>query len=821
MAATSFWARLVWADRVLNLNAEPWILMPNFSPPGVGRVVEYSENIRQLTGGADRIGESYTDRAWSFDVRVAGSNEEEVNGYINKLATFLEQSRNSNSKLYLEYYPHNAIGNVPLWGQGVYRYHIKDSYCFIASPWMQRDAFAIVTANVTIAPQAEGSRQRLANAKGMVVYGMQIDELQGISVGYGGTNLVINPVFSNPTDWFTGWGTTSLNVSKNTDPKYILFGDTSIRIDDKVAAIARLTTAVSLGTANSYCVSAYVRKTDDTLPGTADFSFIGGVSVLSGLYSIDQGGGWYRMYSYYPTPAGTAGTVGINIPDYGNSFYMQGFQCELTDANLLDTPDVLVFGDQPGAVWGAGGRGSATSEGDPGGLSLTVAGDTINYVSGCIRVAVKWNCDHSDSGTQTLFYAGTAFRGYFAPATDKFTFYTAGTVATSGSQSFHAGSVCVYHFVWGLQDHNTYSIIYVNGTPSGSVATSAPNVMTSPMFIGNNSSYANPLKANILDFTIWDIKPSAAQILADYNQLAQLVRGDNQMGRQRNPIPYISTKGGAGTVHSHYDAAHEDFAIIANIPGDLPARTIFDVSLNLSGTADCGLLMSNHTYVHYLTKGDEYSGVSSAGSVGTAWVSFPGTAIEILRDWSAYRGQKIYLSTMLTDAGTVDAVGRMRIFYASGVNSYVSESTTLDTTAAGTQWYLIGPMFIPKSMPSEYDWMNTVKELNYGFQLCRTTGGGTITMQQYRMHVGDTIYVALTGMNGVTTQSMIIDGNNVYTYHTGKEDGVRVLYGDIIEVEPRRYNHLIVFPFKIGRTAIPLDTVTFNRVYVVPRYSLL
>ena len=455
-------------------------------------------------------------------------------------------------------------------------------------------------------------------------------------------------------------------------------------------------------------------------------------------------------------------------------------------------------------------------------MKLLVDSDVIDIAKGVIRMAVKWNCNYNDTATQNFFNAGTAFRAYYAPALDKIVFDCCGTTISSGTQNFSIGDIYIYHFIWNnYPDENHAPGIYINANLSGTIGAYTTNTMDGNIFIGSNSTYTNQLKGEILDFTIFDVTPTKLQVIADYNQLNEWIRSGDGLGQPRNTIPYISTYGGGGTVNSYYDSTHQDWAICGNIPGNLPARTIFDVSLQLAGTSDAGLVMSNHSYVHYINKADEFYGTDSAGSVGTAWVSYPGTPIEILRDWSAYRGQKVYLSAVLTDAGTVDALGRMRIFYASGVNAYVSETTVLDTTAGGTQWYLLGPMIIPESMPSEYDWMNSYKELNYGFQLNRLTGGGTITMDFYRMLVGQTMYVSFSGMNGSGTQSAIIDGNNVYTYHSGKEDGFRVLYGDIIELEPYRYNHLVALPLKIGRTASTFDTVKFNRVYVIPRYSLL
>jgi hypothetical protein len=842
MAATSFWARLVWAAKTLDLNAEPFILGADFNPPSIGRSVEFANDNSGGIGHTKRIKENYQNRSWTFSVRILGKTEEAVNGYVNELSTFIELARNSNSKLYLEYYPHNTIGYIPLWGQGVYRYLINDGWCAISSPWNVRDDLAIVSVNLTIAPYAEGSRQRLAYAKGMVVSEItQIAQggISGLSVGSSGTNLVTNPIFSNETAWNTGWGSAGdWNIIKNTDNNYVLFGDTSVRLDTiDDADTGKFTTSITVGTVFPYCLSCYVKKADETAPGTKDIQFYYDGSAPANLGTFESmsiGNGWYRIYDYVNIPGTATGySFGVSNGTPGASIYVDGFQVETTGTALTDTPGLLAYGDLPGVTWD-GTRGSATSTAEAGALYLPVT-DTvdsmlsdarvINQAAGCIRMAVKWDANYTDSSTMNFFNAGTAFRAYYAPSLDRIVFDACGTTAVSGTQNFAAGDIYVYHFGWGRPlagDENAGKVsIHVNGVLSGTVDSYTNNALETRLFIASNSAYTNPLKGAILDFTIWEQGLIQSKRTADYEQLIYTLRDSAGNPRQHNTIPYISTRGGGGTVEAYYDATHQDYAVIGNIPGNLPARTIFDVALSLGGTADAGLVMSNHTYVHYIDKANEFWTSNSAQNVGTATVTYP-AQIEIKRDWSAYRGQKLYMACALTEgSGTVNAYGRERITYSSGVNAYYSEWVTMPTTASTEQWWLLGPINIPESMPSEYDWMNAYKELNYDFQLKRPAGSGTITLDFYRMLVGQTMYVRLTGMNGATAQSMIIDGNNVYSYHTIKEDGFRVLYGDAIEFEPGRYNHLIALPINIGRTVEVDDKVVFNRVFVVPRYALL
>ncbi|MBV6343349.1 hypothetical protein, partial [Candidatus Magnetobacterium casense] len=174
----------------------------------------------------------------------------------------------------------------------------------------------------------------------------------------------------------------------------------------------------------------------------------------------------------------------------------------------------------------------------------------------------------------------------------------------------------------------------------------------------------------------------------------------------------------------------------------------------------------------------------------------------------------------LTDAGTV-CQGAMMVHYDTEGNSFVSEYTTLQTVADGTaRWFLLGPMLIPDAIPNHIDWKQGYGELDFKFKLKRSSGTGTVTMGQYRLMTGNVVYIPT---NLTAYHSFILDGSNVYVYNSlnEKEDGLATVYGDVIELEPGKYNHLNTVPMTIARAVNTTDTVTFNRTYIIPRWSTI
>lgn len=82
------------------------------------------------------------------------------------------------------------------------------------------------------------------------------------------------------------------------------------------------------------------------------------------------------------------------------------------------------------------------------------------------------------------------------------------------------------------------------------------------------------------------------------------------------------------------------------------------------------------------------------------------------------------------------------------------------------------------------------------------------------------MYIPIEGLTA--NRATIVDGNQTYCYNTStlKEDGFVSLYGELIELKPGVYNHLVSIPAGIAASSGTADTTTFSRIYVTPRYAL-
>jgi hypothetical protein len=818
MTATTYWARLVHGNKRLDLNAEPFELAQSFSPPQVSRTVYYSEGSGRNTGGSQRVGERYADRNWTAGIRVLGDTEAEVLGYISRLASFLENARDTSSNLYFEYYPYSATGCIPLWGQGVYRYQIKDASCIVVSEWAVRDEYALVQMNMRIAPIAEGQRQRVALASG----GIYEDTVKtpdgtsrGVQVCTAGTNLCTNPIFSHAT-WNTGWtASADLIATKISNPEYPVFGEVCAKIQNIGAAggTALYTTTLTTAAA-SYMVSAYVKLLDEREPGTADMQLWCRGTALGSFLTASVGDNWYRIWDTVSCPS-AAGTVGIKLMNPGAACYFDGFQMELGV-----NPSPLMHGDALGCAWG-GTRGASSTVRSVGLLKLPVTAEIINSANSSIRMIVKWNIPTASIGSDVTLFDADGIRLYVNDPSDLQ--FVCGSNTLTGAYSKARDSISVIHAVWGKTSAGTkQTVLYIEGAELDSENTVDLTAYNANLYIGSTDASTETGYFTILDFTIFDRYLTAAEVAADYAQVYAHVTGGDGLGQALSRIPYIWTKDGDNVVDSYNDATHDDFAVAAGIPGNMPARTIFDMRPTFAGTADGGLMMANQVYKDYLDETNLTNLTDVAQAVGTTAVIFPsgGTTISVTRQIEAYRGRKAYMLTSLSDAGTTDARIRLICSYDTSTNAYYSDYTAIDTDGTA-RWYLAGPLIIPDTMPGEYDWMNGFGEINFSVDMLRATGTGTVTMDMIRLVPGDFVYIPVSGLT--TNHAVIIDERRGYSYNssTSKEDGLVSIFGGPIQLYPDQYNHLTIVPMSIARATNTADTTTISRAYVIPRYSLM
>lgn len=837
MASSTFWAKLKHGNKKLDLDTEPYILAQSFTPPAINRSVSYSEGSGRRMSGGKRVEDKFGDRMWSFNVRVQGDTEAEVLGYINRLSSFCGNASDMQYHLELEYYPYSATGCIPLWGQGAYRYWIKEATCTTISPWLLRDKFAVVSVSARIGPVVEGQRQRVALASGGI-YEDTVKTPDGLSRGVqvctAGTNLATNPIFSNGTAWNSGWtATADLIATKITNEEYPIFGDTCVKIQNNggTAGTANYTTTLTTA-ASTYVLSAYVKLLDERAPGTADMQLLCRGTALGAFNTISVGDNWYRIWDTAACPS-AAGTVGIKLMNPGAACYFDGFQVELPSA-MGTAPTPVMHGDALGCAWSST-RGASTTVRTAGALKLPVSAEIVNSANSSIRVVIRWNINKSDvnpddeeysfltSSTSAPLYGLRCYYNDFIDAIS-FDIDTVGGVSVlqSDALTFTNGQIMVLYLTWGRTSSGTDQMsLTIDGTRYERDAINTTAWGTS-LFVGSNYDSTHYPLCEFLDLTIFDRYLTAAEVAADYAQVYAHVTGGDGLGQALNRIPYLWTKDGDGVVDSVNDSDEDNFAVAAGIPGNIPAHTVYDMRATFAGTADGGLVMSNLPYKDFLDMGNLANYTSGTQGVGTVLVEYPpgGTVITITRQLDAYRGQNAYFLTSIGDAGTTYCRGRMKITYDGTTNAYYSDMISLATDGT-VAWFLVGPMMIPDTMPSVYDWTAGYGELNFNMQLQRTSGTANIVVNSMMLMPGDFLYVPITGLT--TNHAVIIDEERGYSYNSStlKEDGFVTMYGDVIDLVPGKYNHLVTIPAAVARDANFADTVTFSRLYVTPRYGLL
>src|SRR3990167_22495 len=118
-------ARLIYGSRELDLNDATYSLGPDFAPPGPVEAINIASGTFRNTSGGEVTGTTPQDRELDFSVRILGASSAETHSAGRQLIAFLNLCKDKSEKLYLEYDPSDAVPYRPLWGQSVYRYHIK------------------------------------------------------------------------------------------------------------------------------------------------------------------------------------------------------------------------------------------------------------------------------------------------------------------------------------------------------------------------------------------------------------------------------------------------------------------------------------------------------------------------------------------------------------------------------------------------------------------------------------------------------------------------------------------------------------------------
>lgn len=811
--------RLVYQGLALDLNDKvTYFVEVGFVPPAVQKAVNYAQGSIINQRGGKRISEKALDREWSFTVRIEGSSPQETHQATRQIQSFINLAADTKNKLYLEYWPSDAIPYKPTWGQQGYYYQIKagkveswDKY----AAW-SADHVIKCTVTLTIGPYAEGIRQRL----GEVLGGILEDNLatadgssRGPAVLEAITNIFTNPVFGNAT-YNNGWTMgADLYASRNTKKEFILFDRCSVQLVRTGATNIRYYQSLACGNTNPWTISFYCKKPDGSAVTASDVTVYYGSSQTTTFEGM--GNGWY-LCSAAVTGVAAATNTGVQLETTCGVVYVDGFQME-----ELAYPTRLAYGDLLGCAW-TGTKHASTSTRAAG--HFGVAGTEISPTQYILtyRAVVKFHHANTRAGDRYIF--GTAgVSSYFRASDDKIVVIESGvtTIATA-ALTFAAGAVLVLHYT---MNQGTVKI-YVNGVEAASGTGFHGRGIPESVYLGSTSGKTTHGDCTFLDFTTWELSLTATQIANDYADISQRVTAD-AYGKNLSPIPWMWDKDGDWMYNHYYDATHQDWMVVGGIPGSGPAKSVLRIG---AGPSSSAFVIGNHAADIPLSMPatfEDLSGTADAAALGgqvlrtsidTTGGDFDNLGITYDHEIKRYGGRQAHIFLVVKDSRT-DLMARPFARFSGGPSIGYGDYKTLATTAT-LKHFLIGPIIAPE-FPVENDWTTEGTTLVYGFFMKHAGGTANVDVDYYRVLIGDICYILGAAIAG---SELVIDSDwNVWEYvSAGSNLARQSLYqGNQFQLYPGMYNHLVMLHGLIGENDDLTKTIPITALYVTPIYDLL
>jgi hypothetical protein len=187
------------------------------------------------------------------------------------------------------------------------------------------------------------------------------------------------------------------------------------------------------------------------------------------------------------------------------------------------------------------------------------------------------------------------------------------------------------------------------------------------------------------DFRIYDIDLTAAQVLADYTNIAPVIA----QSRTISPVPWLWTQDGDGVVDDITDADQAAYAVAGGIVGDVPTNpTVF------ANTSSLDLICGSYAHDVYIPQNYLYSSKTvSVDNVSTIYNNWSLSRV----NHTAIAGRKLYIFNEVQDAGT----GTLTAFHMLTAADFsilsVSESYTIDPPVATNYYtYVLTGLTIPE-----------------------------------------------------------------------------------------------------------------------------
>lgn len=547
--------------------------LSSFSPP-----TSYYETVygQASDWGQQRVSEAERNLAWGFGINLYGTNATEVKRAERILQAFLSRAGDESDPLYFAWRPFGDYEFEPTHGtHGKYaRYEIVEGYVILPREYhtllARGQGFVKAEVRLTIKPMSQ--RRILSGmAAGNIleeIYKTANGQSRGVRLNSARTNYFKNPTFDHPSTWNTGWTAGGdLYEDQNTDPRYCLFGRSSVRLvyDGTAGGGASdcYLSSVTAGSTNAMVISCFVKKIDGEALQSSDFFFVKGTTSIIGMGSgapLDVGDGWWWAWV---TTTGEVGATdfGVRLSTGGRFLFFDGFQIEFGTV-----PTFLLHGDQVGANWSGTPFESTSVASAASSLKYPRKILFPSYSEGTLRAIWKpdFTARYTSAGANFMLVSDDNLELFYDGTNNRFAF-------TDGTQSCNSTSTILgnntIYTLHATFDSTNGLKLYLNGALVGSNATyTLPALADAADYfrVGANSSGLHIL-GTFYGFATFAREMTAAEVLADYTQAAALLADDMRV----DDIPWTWTKNGNGLVYNQNDQNEGNYFITGGITGDV------------------------------------------------------------------------------------------------------------------------------------------------------------------------------------------------------------------------------------------------------------
>lgn len=812
-------ARFAFGSKKLLLSEGRYEVLSGFVPPSTFEYADLSAPTGLSRYSQKVLAKRPAQQELMVPVRIIGASGAEVERAINDLTYMMLQAGDDLQPLMFGWKNTDGIPFEPFWGQsGAFRNVIVYGGSVERSEEIGygdlRETAERIFLSLQVSAYILGQEQAVLFAQGIVYpdsIGILTGEARGIALSESGAiNKVNNPVFGdNSSTWNTGWtAVATLDAIENKQPEFIVFGASSAWLINNEITYRNFTISVTALNTTQHVFQFYAKKEDG---GAVDGSMISGTynSVDRPLTFESVGSGWYRCYAYFNGIA-SAIALGVTVKT-GAALYVDAFM--FSDSDLRKIP--TIYGDLPGAKW-AGTAHNSNSQINIAGIDMRCETRSLMPSGeGTIRIVWESPSPSADLGGFTMVATDGLFSIGWNAGSNRWEMSDFINTITYTPAAFSTSDVFVFHFVYGPSG----MAIYIDGAVKQTGSSFEPFRLAGP----DITTLA--WDGIVSGFTTFATEMDATQVSDDYDQVSQLVAD----GQRVDYLPFCLGPQPAGAHDGAIYSSAWDYLVINDIPGTAPAETTIVSKISSSKSLLIGSFASKvfppqerewFLDLQGTVRSGALNGEIERTSVGTTEVELPaGGGIDLYNVLSELGGKKGYVAVSFYDSTTGGVEARLMARYSTDLD-VVSELQALNTSSSEFREFLIGPIFFPElPVINQRDPIvggaETI-ELLIGVQ--RPSGTNNLDLDFYRLLVGDVAYVKRSGSGSM--DAIVIENGRAWGYNSGVLIEILDYQGDIIELEPAKWNTLILHRTNLEAVHLYTDGSSID-ILITPRYLVM